>query len=159
MIAVLDRGSREKGRRPEFGEQCYSGLFAVVEKGNIADETPLSCNMDLAQLAVPVLMKRVHDALTRFIEGDQMAGNLPLARQELDQMVLMLTQLKELSLPPSLRVFKATSSASEAFQKSTKRHLLFVFPLLCDCITTKEDSIKEMLKEIFHLAAREVGLE
>lgn len=40
-----------------------------------------------------------------------------------------------------------------------KRHLLQLFPLLCDCITTKENSLKEILKDLFHETAKAIGLE
>jgi len=40
-----------------------------------------------------------------------------------------------------------------------RRHLLHLFPLLCDCITTKETEIKELLKEIFQTSGKEIGLE
>ena len=50
------------------------------------------------------------------------------------------------------------SPRKELLRTNKRKHLLVLFPLLCDCITTKEGRTRGVLKEIFHLAGRELGL-
>ena len=73
-------------------------------------------------------------------------------------MTIVLNGLKTLVLHPKLEVVNAQSQPLKSFPNSAKRHLLLLFPIFCDCITTKEDSIKQILKEIFHTVAGEVNL-
>jgi hypothetical protein len=106
-------------------------------------------------MVVPVLMKRCREVLQKFIIDDKKSGTLPIARVRLAEVSFILKQLQLLELHPDIDEEKPTS----ALLSGKKRHLLKLFPLLCDCITTKEPEIKELLKEIFHTSAKEIGLE
>jgi hypothetical protein len=41
----------------------------------------------------------------------------------------------------------------------SREHLLRLYPQLCDCITTREDQVKPLLRELFHIAGAQVGLQ
>jgi hypothetical protein len=114
--------------------------------------------MKLAQLAAPVLMDQCTQVLKQFIEIELKSGRLPLAQNALNEVVFVLSHLKNLSLHPSLSLVQE-DKLPQAYGSSKKRHLLYLFPLLCECITTKELTVKPLLKAIFHATATEVGLE
>lgn len=114
--------------------------------------------MDLAQQAVPILMRRTKNVIHKFIESDSQSGNLPISRGELTEIVFVLSHLKSSKIHPSLKLVD-NDNLPKNYSNSDKKHLLYLFPLLCECITTKENSIKPLLKEIFHITSSEVGLE
>jgi len=80
-------------------------------------------------------------------------------RSRLAEILFVLQQLQALELPSTLELV-GVSEDSPLFQnKSKKRHLLYLFPLLCDCITTREEGFKDRLRDIFHMVAKEMKLE
>lgn len=42
-----------------------------------------------------------------------------------------------------------------SISKSTHRHLVELYPLFCECITSSEKDLKDLLKEIFYLVGKE----
>ena len=40
-----------------------------------------------------------------------------------------------------------------------RRHLLTLFPVLCDCVCIAELDLRELLRDLLHQAAGEMGLE
>jgi len=111
--------------------------------------------MKIARLVIPHLMNRCKDLLQRFTQEEKQSGTFPIARSRLKEVSFVLKQLLVLEMHPELNEEKPKS----ALFSGKKRHLLKLFPLLCDCITTKEPEVKELLKEIFHEVAKETGLE
>lgn len=153
LIQLLKLGCQQgNALRESFALECYTSLFAV--SGCFEGEW----GMELAQLAAPVLMSQCTNVLKQFIEIELKSGRLPLAQNALNEVVFVLSNLQELSLHPSLKLVQDDKLPS-AYGSSKKRHLLYLFPLLCECITTKEASVKPLLKSIFHSTATEVGLE
>lgn len=116
--------------------------------------------MKLAQIATPKLMNRCSLVLSEFVQSDQRAGNLPLSKNTLAEIKFILMQLKQTEIHTSLELVDSNSRQLSAnYNTSKKRHLLYLFPILCECITTKEDSIKPILKELFHMVAIETNLQ
>jgi hypothetical protein len=119
-----------------------------------------SCHLVIARLATPILMRRCKEVLEKFVVDDRQSGQCPLPRCRLAEISFLLQFLYNLELQPDLEVFSEQTTTPAALKmKGTKRHLLHLFPLLCDCITTREESIKERLKAIFHEMAKAMGLE
>ena len=114
-----------------------------------------SCHMKIGQMVVPVLLNKCKELLQRYIAEDKKSGSLPMARSKLAEVTFVLKQLATMELHPDAYAEKPTSPLFSG----KKRHLLKLFPLLCDCITTKENEVKELLKEVFHEAGKEIGLE
>jgi hypothetical protein len=78
-------------------------------------------------------------------------------RARLVEVNFLLTQLKNLKLREEAHLLWETPSKMNL--SSSRRHLWELYPEFCDCITVREPEIKETLKEIFHLTAKELGLE
>eukprot|EP01114_Cavostelium_apophysatum_P016981 TRINITY_DN4944_c0_g1_i2.p1 TRINITY_DN4944_c0_g1~~TRINITY_DN4944_c0_g1_i2.p1 ORF type:complete len:1482 (+),score=384.90 TRINITY_DN4944_c0_g1_i2:202-4647(+) len=153
LVEILNDGATsEKVNRENFSEGCYRNLFYLCSPEG-RPEDKYSCHMKIARMVFPQLMNRCKELLEKFIQEDKQSGNFPIARSRLKEVSFVLRQLLVLDLHPEL------SESVGEFPARKKRHLLKLFPLLCDCITTKENEIKELLKEIFHTAAREIGLE
>jgi hypothetical protein len=67
-----------------------------------------------------------------------------------------LSQLKNLQLKDAEALW---DTPNKMRLSPSRRHLWELYPEFCDCITVREQEIKEQLKEIFHLTAKELGLE
>jgi hypothetical protein len=77
-------------------------------------------------------------------------------RARLVEVHFLLTQLKNLQLRDAHLLWETPSKINLS---PSRRHLWELYPEFCDCITVREPEIKETLKEIFHLTAKELGLE
>lgn len=116
--------------------------------------------MELAQQTAPRLMSRIADVIKSFTELEVKSGKIPVPRALLTELTFIFTQMKSITIHSSLALVETGNDQLPSnFSTSNRKHLLYLFPLLCECITTREETIKPLLKEIFHLAAQEVGLE
>lgn len=111
--------------------------------------------MKIAKTVLPSLMNRCKDLLQKFITDEKKSGNFPTPRFKLTEVCFVLRQLQVLELHPDLNI----TDKVETSMRGKKRHLLKLFPVLCDCITTKESEVKELLKDLFHEVGRELSLE
>jgi hypothetical protein len=49
----------------------------------------------------------------------------------------------------------STGTTSTIAIKSSQQHLIELYPLFCECITSSEKDLKDLLKEIFYLVGKE----
>jgi hypothetical protein len=107
-----------------------------------------------------MLLKKCKDVLQKFIAEEKKSGTLPAARARLAELSFILHELRVLEIHPDVDVDVSTPKAlPSTIVAGNKRHLLKLFPLLCDCITTKEASLKDLLKDLLHETAKQIGLE
>lgn len=116
----------------------------------------LSDNLCMGRKALPLVLERSRMALQQFLQDDHKTGHFPLPRYRMEEMLLVLSLLRDLEVHPDFEL----PSKSDLLKNTRhpKRHLLLLFPLLCDCITIAEPSIKTTLREIFHNLSRLFGL-
>ena len=114
--------------------------------------------MELAQQTAPRLMNRICELIQHFTKVESKSGKIPVPRALLTELTFVLSQMKTITVHPTLVLVDGDDKLPVNFSISERKHLLFLFSLLCECITTREESIKPLLKEIFHLTAVEVGL-
>ena len=55
-------------------------------------------------------------------------------------------------------IISSNKAKQNAVLQGKKGHLVYLFPLLANCITCKENDLKNQLKEIFMEVAAEIGL-
>ena len=174
MIQLLMTGSQQVAHREAFSLQCYRDLFALAacqdEKGASSPfkpraKRPNSCwavdswRMRLAQQAAPMVMKRTSAVFQGFIDSEKVSGKTPLPRNMLREIIFVMTQLLEIQVHPSLALASSRDALPPTYTKSRRKHLLLLFPLLCECVTTQENSLRPLLKQLFKAAATEVGLK
>jgi len=154
LIEILLEGAKlALNNRELVAEGCYKNLFYLCSVAGQPEDV-FSCHMKIAKIVVPLLMIRAREVLQKFILDDKKGGGMPIARERLAEVSFILSYLKNLELHPEIEEDKISNVAT-----GKKRHILKLFPLLCDCITTRENEIKQLLREIFHTAAKELGLE
>lgn len=159
LLDILRSGTLQvTANREFFAQACYKNLFYLCSRGGEQDDAH-SCHLVIARLAAPLLLLRCKEVLQAFVTDDRQTGQCPLPRCRLAEISFLLQELYNLELHPALEVLPEQTSQITSKMTGTKRHLLHLFPLLCDCITTREESIKERLKAIFHEMAKSLGLE
>eukprot|EP01117_Protostelium_nocturnum_P011498 TRINITY_DN4169_c0_g3_i3.p1 TRINITY_DN4169_c0_g3~~TRINITY_DN4169_c0_g3_i3.p1 ORF type:complete len:1577 (+),score=290.08 TRINITY_DN4169_c0_g3_i3:487-5217(+) len=165
MIDVLIEGAQTGATRESFTEACYKNLFYLcsIPSSNQDENGQPKRTKETAKMVFPRLMARCKEVLHRVILEDKKSGALPIARSRLVEVNIIMKHLLELEVDAQVSVGEEDESTEEKNPhialKGRKRHLLLLFPLLCDCITIRETEMKESLKKIFHAAAKELGLE
>lgn len=102
-------------------------------------------------MTFPILSKRIVIVIENFIKSDSLSE---VTTFQQDEMNLILDQLRELTLEPSVysqTVFKMAFPLSSPITHYTgkKFHLFKFFPLLSQCVLVKDSSIKSKLKLLF----------
>ena len=147
---------------------CMMGLFALVSLSS-QPESAATCYLRVGVLCVPLLLHRCHHVLAGFVADQRSLGELPQSRRE--EMGFVLREMHSLSIHPQVSaVLTATSQldyvkhlqALDAVSEGGlgwRRHLLTLFPVLCDCVCIAELELRELLRDLLHQAAGEMGLE
>ena len=133
----------------QFANACFRGLFALCMSGED--------DLGIAQIAAPLLIDRCAHVLRQFVIDDRATGQLPLPRARLEEVHFVLSELRKLEMPRT--VFTGRSQAKLMDYGGQRQHLVELYPLLVDCITAREDHIKEPLGAVLQVLGREVGLE
>ncbi|KAL6072015.1 Endocytosis and vacuole integrity protein [Balamuthia mandrillaris] len=167
FIEILFEGSNftpAKQQRELFGNTCYKELFAICSQ-NYSQVINTESGHLISELALPLLMKRVKEVLNNFMEEDRKSGFTPLARHQLLEVDLILSELLSLELPPPLQQQyqqsekEETQSDNVASHRSGKRrHLVALYPIFCQCITSKEAKLKDLLKELLLKTGEELRI-
>lgn len=167
LISILQEGSvfhaEPADQRETFAEGCYANLCRLCAHAANPDDG-YSCHGRVGRLAFPLVMARARAVLHRFVQDDErrLAAGRPLPRHQLAEVTALLRQLRDLQLQPGLPL--PETEAEETSMESgrvwrSREHLLRLYPQLCDCITTREDQVKPLLRELFHIAGAQVGLQ
>jgi len=147
VLEILHEGSGMVGdARERFALSCYRNLFLLAGGHHVDtfldvnDEDVIGQKDKLANMVIPVLLAKSRDVIQRFVIDDRQSGHCPLPRHRLVEVSFLLRELRTLELPGS---------------SNKRRHLLELYHLFCDCITSSEKELKELLKDIFYQVGNE----
>ena len=147
---------------------CMMGLFALVSLSS-QPESAATCYLRVGVLCVPLLLHRCHHVLAGFVADQRVVADLPQSRRE--EMGFVLRELHSLSVhpqvsavltaPSQLDYVKQLQALDELAESAVgwRRHVLTLFPVLCDCVCVAELELRELLRDLLHQAAGEMGLE
>ena len=118
---------------------------------------------------MPLLLHRAQHVLAGFVADQRVLGELPQSRRE--EMGFVLRELHSLSVHPQVSAVLTAASQLEYVTRlqaldevaesapGWRRHTLTLFPALCDCVCVAELELRELLRDLLHQAAGEMGLE
>jgi hypothetical protein len=111
-------------------------------------------------MCTPILLKRSIEIIKKYIDDEIKSGAMPLSRNRIEEVKYILEELKNLEIFPDSEIYenKVTNNFSEAIAKSKKGHLFVLHYILSEFITTKENDIKMLIKQIFKIISFEMGL-
>ena len=117
----------------------------------------------IAKMCTPILIKRCKETLKKFLEDEIKSGSMPLSRSRLEDIKFVLEKLKNLNVYPNYnRLDDQEAEPKEMMDfilMKKKSHLISLLPLLSEFITTKENEIKIIVKDIFRIISEEIGIK
>ena len=127
-----------------------------------ADEY-VQIKVKIAKMCTPILIKRCKETLKKFLEDEIKSGSMPLSRSRLEDIKFVLEKLKNLNIYPNYnRLDNQEAEPKEMMDfilMKKKSHLISLLPLLSEFITTKENEIKIIVKDIFRIISEEIGIK
>jgi hypothetical protein len=127
----------------------------------------------IAKMCTPILIKRCKEILKKFLSDEIKSGSMPLSRSRLEDIKYVLDKLKKLEIYPEYNKIEEMSGNKKEIEikneneqdimgfilKKKKSHLISLLPLLSEFITTKENEIKILVKDIFKIISSELGIK
>lgn len=156
---------------------CFDNLFELcsykqLRKGNanLAEnkrEKLEEIRRKIAKTTTPILLERCKDTLKKFLYDEMKSGPIMMSQQRAEEVVFIMEKLRKLEVYPNLlneivedklpanagtiqeEAFKKQKEARNECLKSIKGHLFLLVPLFSEFITSKEEMVKEPLKDLF----------
>ena len=155
---------------------CVSNLFGlckyksedVLRKEAIGynENEYVEIKMKIAKMCTPILIKRCKEMLKKFLDDEIKSGSMPLSRARLADIRFILERLKDLEVYPNYHILgeeneemEEKKNIMEFILMKKKSHLISLLPLLSEFITTKENDIKILVKDIFKIISNELGIK
>jgi hypothetical protein len=161
---------------------CISNLFELckfktpeilkreINDKNFNPDDYVKIKEKIAKMCTPILIKRCKEILKKFLADEIKSGSMPLSRSRLEDIKYVLDKLKKLEIYPEYNKIDEMSGNKEIqyekeqeimnyILKKKKSHLISLLPLLSEFITTKENEIKILVKDIFKIISSELGIK
>ena len=165
---------------------CISNLFELckfktpeilkreINDQNFNADDYVKIKEKIAKMCTPILIKRCKEILKKFLADEIKSGSMPLSRSRLEDIKYVLDKLKKLEIYPEYNKIddiswnnkeeKVEKEQNEQeimnfILKKKKSHLISLLPLLSEFITTKENEIKILVKDIFKIISSELGIK
>lgn len=125
---------------------CLVALFQLCRY----DLSSHSSTSTISQKCVPLLIAKCEFILSSYLAAAraQPSTDLSVSRSLKEEVKFILIELRKLDVYPN----------ENYHVKTTKSHLLTLFPLLCDCITLPDVDLRELLRDVFYQASVELHL-
>ena len=159
---------------------CISNLFELckyktednlkreINEKNFDPSDYVKIKVKIAKMCTPILIKRCKETLKKFLDDEIKSGSMPLSRSRLEDIKFVLEKLKLLEIYPDY-IYIDEKELEEKKNKEKdmmdfilmkkKSHLISLLPLLSEFITTKENEVKIIVKEIFRIISSELGIK
>ena len=163
---------------------CISNLFELckfktpevlkreINVQNFNPDDYVKIKEKIAKMCTPILIKRCKEILKKFLADEIKSGSMPLSRSRLEDIKYVLDKLKKLEIYPDYNKIEDIRGKKEVkmeeneqqeimgfILKKKKSHLISLLPLLSEFITTKENEIKILVKDIFKIISSELGIK
>ena len=162
---------------------CISNLFELckfktpeilkreINDKNFNADDYVKIKEKIAKMCTPILIKRCKEILKKFLADEIKSGSMPLSRSRLEDIKYVLDKLKKLEIYPEYNKIDEMSGNKKEINyengqevmnfilKKKKSHLISLLPLLSEFITTKENEIKILVKDIFKIISSELGIK
>ena len=165
---------------------CISNLFELckyktpevlkreINVQNFNPDDYVKIKEKIAKMCTPILIKRCKEILKKFLADEIKSGAMPLSRSRLEDIKYVLDKLKKLEIYPDYNKIEDMNGKKEENKieeddeqkdimgfilKKKKSHLISLLPLLSEFITTKENEIKILVKDIFKIISSELGIK
>ena len=124
----------------------------------IEEEKFVQNYIKISKILTNLLIQKIIDILKKFREDEKKIGDMPLNRIRINEIISVLNNVKNFETYPNFNDLNKIGSQKEnedgkifdSISKSRKIHLFYIQPILNDFIFSKENSIKNIVKQIFN---------
>ena len=172
--------STNSSLQSSISKVCISNLFELckfktennlkreINEKNINPDDYVKIKVKIAKMCTPILIKRCKETLKKFLDDEIKSGSMPLSRSRLEDIKFVLEKLKVLEVYPDY-IYVDEKDLNEKKNKEKdmmdfillkkKSHLISLLHLLSEFITTKENEIKILVKQIFRIISEKLGIK
>ena len=121
----------------------------------------LNTRVKISKMCTPILLKRCKDTMKKYLDDEIKSGAMPLSRNRIEEIKFILEHLKNLEIFPysNFNEKNNLNNFTDSINKSNKGHLFVLHNILSEFITTKENDIKILVKDIFKIISHEMGYD
>ncbi|WVO17542.1 hypothetical protein L204_105237 [Cryptococcus depauperatus] len=115
---------------------AFNLLVRLSKKRHDAQSEHQEKQQRIAKLALPSMLKRFDEALSRFMKDKMLRGNLPMGRTREEELLFVLRHLATFATWDPLP--SPTKTLTTAYNKSHRSHLFQFYPLLLKLCSTQD---------------------
>ena len=125
----------------------------------IEEEKFVQNYIKISKILTNLLIQKIIDILKKFREDEKKIGDMPLNRIRINEIISVLNNVKDFETYPNFNDLNKIGDQKDnnedgkifdSISKSRKIHLFYIHPILNDFIFSKENSIKNIVKQIFN---------
>ena len=125
----------------------------------IEEEKFVQNYIKISKILTNLLIQKIIDILKKFREDEKKIGDMPLNRIRINEIISVLNNVKNFETYPNFNDLNKIGDQKDnnedgkifdSISKSRKIHLFYIHPILNDFIFSKENSIKNIVKQIFN---------
>ncbi|KAL1339802.1 hypothetical protein AAHE18_U067100 [Arachis hypogaea] len=146
-----------------FSLTCLQKLFSLSSYSHEVDWN--TTRSEVSKTSITVLVTRCDYILSRFLADEIGLGEYPLPKARLEESIFVLQELARLLVHPEaasvLSLKPRLGSAIEENKENdeNRSHLFVLLPSFCELVTSRELRIRELVRILLRLIARELALE
>lgn len=116
----------------------------------------------IAKMSTPILLRRCKEILKSYYDEEIKSGSMPLSRNVIEDVKFVIESLKNIEVYPNYHIFDDNSKDSyepsmyNLIMQNKKSHLFALLPYFSEFITSKEEDIKLLIKDIFKIISKQV---
>ena len=120
----------------------------------------------IGKICTSLLIQKTIEILKQFREDEIKSGDMPLSRGRYQEIIILLENVKNLEVYPDINKIEKNEKDEEKKEvtmfdlasKTKKVHLFYIQPILNDFINTKDQDIKNLVKDIFQDITTIIGI-
>ena len=158
-LFILCKFKSEEDIKKEFEKFSYDEIDQNEMKERL--EHFLNSRVKISKMCTPILLKRCKDTMKKYLDDEIKSGAMPLSRNRTEEIKFILENLKNLEIFPysNFNEKNNLNNFTDSINKSNKGHLFALHNILSEFITTKENDIKILVKDIFKIISHEMGYD
>ena len=136
------------------------------EKIKINKDKYIYNRIKIGKICTSLLIQKTIEILKQFREDEIKSGDMPLSRGRYQEIIILLENVKNLEVYPDINKIEKNEKEEEKKEvtmfdlasKTKKVHLFYIQPILNDFINTKDQDIKNLVKDIFQDITTIIGI-
>jgi hypothetical protein len=136
------------------------------EKIKINKDKYIYNQIKIGKICTSLLIQKTIEILKQFREDEIKSGDMPLSRGRYQEIKILLENVKNLEVYPDINKIEKNEKNEEKKEltmfdlasKTKKVHLFYIQPILNDFINTKDQDIKNLVKDIFQDITTIIGI-